>query len=143
MKNAVCALFEHAATNGESTMQNEDTTTFKARSNTFILARVFHPFSSVATFGLPGLSCEHRLCEYPRWPGDYHRDPVAIVNSADLDTIFRVTQFTDLLDEHDLALVKWSRRVRNRSTSPGDVVIVDYRECEQVYRCENFSWQRL
>ena len=66
----------------------------------------------------------------------YYR--VAQVAAAELQEVFRLTQFTFDLTEADEALVDWLLRPQ-RSMMVGDVVENDVGR----FRCERFGWQRV
>ena len=112
-------------------MQNREKHTHERKSNGFKEARVYHRFH-------PLMRCSPDATEFP---GDYYPFPVACVDSEDLSTVFRVTQLCDELDESEQALVRWT--FPGRSTSVGDIVVLDYEDDREVYRFDSFDWTRL
>ena len=75
------------------------------------------------------------------FPNDYWSLPVAIVRTDNLGLAFEATQqgYHEFKEE---GLVQWSPG-SHRSTSPGDVVALTFREERLFYRCENDGWSFL
>lgn len=71
----------------------------------------------------------------PRWPRHYL--PVALVKDIDLHEVFRLTQDGELSSS-----VLWLPEPA-RSTSVGDVVIVNDGRSHRCYLCENSGWKEI
>lgn len=83
----------------------------------------------------------HYFGVQPRWPFDY--EPVAQVLEIDLEEVFRLTQGIEL-SRDDEVRVEWLDLLRpNRSTSIGDVVVVDNGNVVQTWRCTGDCWELL
>jgi hypothetical protein len=100
-------------------------------SNGFKKALVYHRYASVVT----------ARADATEFPADYYPFPVARVDSEDLSVVWRVTQQCEDLDESERTLVHWV--FRGRSTSVGDVVVLDYGTHREFFRCDSFQWTRL
>ena len=66
---------------------------------------------------------------------------VARVRSNDLTEVFKVTQHVDGLTEAEKSLVDWIRPAR--STSVGDVVVLNCGSFSSAYRYEAVGWTCL